>query len=294
MLKFVRNELKDEYGILKLQDKILEVMVYIDGFCQLYDIDYCLMAGSALGARRHKGFIPWDDDIDIYMTEDDYLKFREKFEISGDHVKYYLQEWGKTDWRGKHMITMAKLRMNQTEIREQAFIGWKIHQGVFVDIFILHNAPSSPISQKLQYILSEAVVLKGLSIRGYNAKGIKDFLLLTLAKLIPKKFILKHGLYQAYKYQGIDTQYVSGFMDTRSFSRALYKRETIFPTKYTQFENVRLRIPCNNDEYLRIQFGPDYMVVPDSSKRQINKHSIEWTVGNENISADFSDENRLI
>ena len=65
----MREELDDLYGIKEFQNELLKIMVDIDSFCNKYKVDYCLMAGSALGAERHKGFIPWDDDIDIYMTE---------------------------------------------------------------------------------------------------------------------------------------------------------------------------------------------------------------------------------
>ena len=75
-LQFMRSNLENEYGLLKLQDKILEIAVYIDKFCDEHGIDYCLMGGSALGAKRHGGFIPWDDDLDIFMTPDNYEKFR--------------------------------------------------------------------------------------------------------------------------------------------------------------------------------------------------------------------------
>lgn len=68
LLKYMRQELEDKYGFLEIQDKILEIMVYVDQFCEDRGIQYCLMGGSALGSKRHGGFIPWDDDLDIFMT----------------------------------------------------------------------------------------------------------------------------------------------------------------------------------------------------------------------------------
>lgn len=78
-LKYMRQNLEDKYGLLEIQDKILEIMVYVDSFCQKNRIEYCLMGGSALGSKRHGGFIPWDDDLDIFMTPDNYERFRALF-----------------------------------------------------------------------------------------------------------------------------------------------------------------------------------------------------------------------
>lgn len=289
----MRDDVKNEYGIVDLQDKILEIMVYIDEFCNFYGIDYCLMAGSALGARRHGGFIPWDDDIDIYMTEKDYNLFRKKFFAEGDKKKYYLQEWGKIDDDGCRMITIAKLRMNGTTINEKAFQDWRIHKGIFVDIFILHNCPENKFLQCKQYIWSEAAILKCLELKKYNSKNIKDKILLSLIKLFPSKWIIKKGLRSAYSYNDIDTKFVHGFIDTRNYSRAIFPKEIMFPFKYTNFEKVKLKVPSNIDEYLRIQFGNDYMTPPAYEKRQINKHIVSWKIDNKMDNVDYSDEKKL-
>lgn len=293
-MRFVRTDLADEYGILDFQDKLLEIMVYIDQFCAKYDIDYCLMAGSALGARRYSGFIPWDDDIDIYMTEEGYDKFRRYFLKYADKEKYYLQEWGSCVCRGKHMITMAKVRLNKSEIKEKAYLNWKMHQGIFVDIFVLHNCADTINAQRVQYACSEAVVLKGLEIRGYKAKNCKDRIMLLVTRLLPRKLVLKVGLSNAYKYQNKKTEYCHGFIDTRKFSRAVFPKEIMFPGKYVEFETVKLKVPANNDAYLKIQFGNDYMTPPPIEKREVNKHASGWNVSDDIIYDDFSDELKLI
>ncbi len=291
---FVRPDLKDEYGILKYQDKLLEIMVYIDRFCSEYDIDYCLMAGSALGARRHSGFIPWDDDIDIYMSENDYSKFRKLFMEHGDKEKYYLQEWGSCETKKCHMITMAKLRLNGSEIQEETYLGWKMHQGIFVDIFILHNCADFSPLRKIQYVFSEAAVLKGLEIRGYRAKCLKDRVMLFISKLMPKGLALKLGLSSAYRYRNKNTDYCHGFIDTRRFSRAVFPKNIMFPAKYVDFEKVKLKVPADNDSYLKIQFGNDYMTPPPIEKREANKHVLGWRLGSDIVYSDLSDENKLI
>ena len=294
MYKYLRSGLDDEFGILDLQEKILEVMVYIDRFCQEHSIDYCLMAGSALGACRHQGFIPWDDDMDIYMSESDYCKFRTMFELYGDKKKFYLQEWGKYCHDEQCLISMAKLRMNGTKINEKTYDGWNIHQGIFVDIFVVHNCADNLLQQKIQYIWSEALVLKGLQIRGYQAKNFKDRILLNLIKLFPTKLIKRIGLSFVYKYQNDKTAYLHGFIDTRGFSRAVFKRNIIFPTKYVKFENVQLKVPNNLEEYLKIQFGANFMEPPPKSQIKLNKHTSGWEYYSCNNNESYSDEYKLI
>ena len=271
MYKYMRDDLKDEYGLLKLQDKILEIAVYIDKFCQENNIDYCLMGGSALGAKRHGGFIPWDDDLDIFMTVENYNKFREIFNEKGDMKNFYLQEWGKQD----DMITLAKVRMNNTTYIEELFENKDIHQGIFIDIFILHIAPNNKILQYIQYFFAKYLVVNELVNRGYSrAIGWKK-ITLKVGALLPKNFLVKFSLKQVYKYSNSKTNYYCNFLGKALFKSGLYKKEWFTPTEYINFEKVKLKAPSNLELFLQKRFG-DYMKIPSIERIKWEQHAKVW------------------
>lgn len=114
-------------------------MKYIDKLCRDNGIIYYIMGGTALGAVRHKGFIPWDDDLDIFMTPDQYEKFKSAFEAD-NNKEFILQEWRTVT----EFLEYAKVRMNGTTFIEPNFKHCKnMHHGIYVDIMILHKAPLS-------------------------------------------------------------------------------------------------------------------------------------------------------
>lgn len=293
--KYMRDNLSDEYGFLQLQDKILEIAVYVDSVCKQNDIDYCLMGGSALGAKRHGGFIPWDDDLDIFMTPDAYEKFRSVFNREGDKKKYYLQEWGLTDG----MVSISKVRMNGTTYIESLLKDWDIHHGIYIDIFILHNCPDHKIQQMWQCLWAKYVIMKGLAVRGYNEK--KGFLgfALKVMRHLPDKMWVKYGLKQVYKYRNKDTGFFCNFMGRAIFKNAIYDKKFFTPTVYVPFEKVWLKVPKNLHEFLTYRFG-DYMIPPDKATVKKMQHAESWDTEKDfrdvihNTSDKFYDEFRLI
>lgn len=289
--QYMRDGLDPKYGFLELQDKILEIAVYIDKLCREYDINYCLMGGSALGAKRHGGFIPWDDDLDVFMTPGNYEKFRKVFNENGDKEKYYLQEWGLTDG----MVTISKIRLNNTSYIEESLKKWDIHHGIYVDIFILHTCPDNKLQQIHQCLWAKYVIMKGLAIRGYNRRGgFLGFALKVMSRM-PDRLWVKHGLKQVYKYRNKKTNYFCNFMGKAVFKNAIYKREYFENPEYVPFEKAELKAPEKLHEFLSERFG-DYMKPPSPERIKWEQHAESWDFDKPYFVGDgtYSDEVKLI
>lgn len=286
---------EDLWGILQLQNCILNIAYYLDAFCEKYGIEYSLMGGSALGAVRHKGFIPWDDDMDVFMTPDNYEIFRKRFHEAGDKETFYLQEWGLDEKTGR--VTLAKLRMNKSTFIEQDLKDWDIHQGVFLDIFILHTCPNSLLKRYHQYIWAKYLVAKGAANRSYNKKKGLTQLVINLLRLFPKRFLVVFALKQVYRYRALPSRYQCHFLGRAKLKTGLYLRDYFCSTKKVSFESIYLSVPFRVEEYLYDRWG-DYMKLPP--KEEINKyhHSWKWSVTESfkgyNDNNCYSDEKNLI
>ncbi len=296
-LQFMRSNLENEYGLVELQDKILEIAVYIDKFCDEHGIDYCLMGGSALGAKRHGGFIPWDDDLDIFMTPDNYEKFRREFKRSGDHEKFYLQEWGL---RKNGEVTIPKLRMNRTAYIEELTKDWDIHQGIYVDIFILHTCPDNKFLQLWQCFWAKCVVMKGLAMREYSRQtGIRRFLI-NVSKLMPEGLMVSYGLKQVYRFRNHPSKNYCNFLGKVLYKKGLYPRELFCETVKIPFETVKLRVPKGLTKFLTRRFG-DYMKIPSKERIKWEQHAWKWDCKKSyeeympvGMKHEFKDEKKLV
>lgn len=289
-LKYMRQNLDEKYGFLEIQDKILGIMVDVDKFCDEHGIEYCLMGGSALGSKRHGGFIPWDDDLDIFMTPDNYEKFRDSFNLEGDKKKYYLQEWGLTDG----MVTIAKVRLNGTSYIEDVVKDWDIHHGIYIDIFILHTCPNNRLSQLHQCFWAKYVITKGLSLREKGRHNGMRGLAIKIAKLFPERFLVRHGLRQVYKYRNRKTKYYCNFLGKAVYKKGIYKREWFDNPVYAPFETVQLKVPEKSHEFLTERFG-DYMKLPSPDRIKYEQHAESWDFNNQLlVTCDYKDEKKLI
>ena len=237
--ELMRPTVNDDWGIKELQNCILNIAQYIHEFCEDNGIKYCIMGGTALGAVRHGGFIPWDDDIDLFMTPNEYLKFRKAFNDKGDKATYYLQELGESN--GK--VVYAKLRLNHSTFIEDAVADYDIHHGVYVDIMIQHHYPNGWFQRFWMVTWQNYIELKSFTNKTYKKRGLLVYYALKLFSWLPKRFLLDYALTQVWRYKDCDCDNFFHYYIGHPLRISIYPKEIFSEYELIDFETIQLRIP---------------------------------------------------
>lgn len=259
-----------ERSVRAVQEKILETMKYIDALCREHGIVYYIMGGTALGAVRHGGFIPWDDDLDIFMTPDQYKKFKAVFEAQNS-AKFVIQEW-RTDSK---YLEYAKIRMNGTTFIEEHFKNRKdMHHGIYVDIMILHKVPENKLIQKLVYYESKFVTLYGLSQRNWRPKSKAQAVVLNSLKIMPCKLMARIAYSHIYRYDNRNKNYKYCYWITPAkFRNGLFDASFFESPIDIPFEDTVLLGSEKIKEYLAYRYG-DYMKLPSEEQQKAAVHAM--------------------
>ena len=278
-----------EPAVLERIQKIeVEMLKDFDDFCTQHQIDYFGIGGTLLGAVRHGGFIPWDDDIDIGMTREHYDKF---LQVADDAYegKYKLINY-ELDKKFPTMFT--KWHLKGTVFRDGTAMASGYSAGIAIDVFCFDKVPDD--DKKLRrntmkaWILGKLFVLRKISTPVIFVQGIKGKLMKLIARMgngvlyilhISPDFLFHQAEKAAKAYDGEETKRVLYIFDPTPYMN-LVKFTDIYPTKFMQFENINIRVPNNTQAYLKACYGDDYMTLPPEDKRH-NHPPVELDFGDE-------------
>lgn len=252
----------------KLQNLILSIAEDVKYICEKYEIDYFMVGGTHLGAIRHKGFIPWDDDFDIAMKRDNYNKFLELCHNELDSDKYFIQN---EETEINYAFSFTKIQLRNTEIIEDFSKDVDINHGIFIDIFPYDNVPDNFFCRKIHLVFNHfyknAIWIKC----GYgtfehkkkiNYKVIKS---LSFFSDVEKLKIKRYKLITKFNDKDTDKAFNSDYPNELLFN-SWFKNKKLFKFESTYFQGFE-----KYNEYLINCFG-DYMKIPPIEKRKV--HSI--------------------
>ncbi len=257
----------------QLHDVEIIILKEIDRICKEHNIRYYVGEGTLLGTIRHKGFIPWDDDVDLLMPRDDYEKFLEiapnviskDFEVQ--HSRYIKNYWSP----------FIKVRYLDNRVLKQKHIAHlTTHNGPLIDIFPLDNVPKKDsLKQKLQALTIK--FYRGMlsyklktrypkKLKGYIVKFCSYFISVPrIHKTLDKTFI---------KYNNKENPYIVNLGSYYSYKKQTVPKSWYGKPRIATFETLEVPIPKEAEKLLTSIYGDDYMELPKKEKR-ITKHHFD-------------------
>lgn len=275
----------DSETLRRVQLAQLSIAKEIKRICNDNGIEYFLDSGTLLGAVRHKGFIPWDDDMDIGMTRENYDKFIEAAK-SGLKEEYFLQTW-ETD--KNYPMPFAKIRLNGTKYVENVFEKAQMHQGIYVDVFPYDIWPDKKGRQKKLWrkrlYLQSMIMMKCHYLKFKSDKAWKYFLKAVMFTFIrflslfhSKRSLIKRYEKEARKFSALGGESVYEQTVNFKFGYWVVPSECIENSIELLFEDETFKCPQEYDKYLTEVYG-DYMTLPPEEKRAVGHNIIEVDFG---------------
>ena len=265
----------DEETLKKLQRTELEILKDFLWICEQYNLTYFSFAGTAIGALRHKGFIPWDDDIDVCLPRKDYEAFirAAKKEFPDKYTVMNAEE------NENYPLTTTRWMLKGTSFREEALKDIDCELGVFLDIYPFDNVSDDEKEYKKQawdaWFWSKILILRCIREpvilgTGFRVSAVKaacragHWFLKTFG--FSKKKIYRKCKAAMTRYNDRETGRLSYLCDTDRFWNTIDKQD-LYPLRKEPFEDVYLNFPANIEKMLS-QMHPDFMTLPPVEKRK--------------------------
>lgn len=255
---------KQENQLLKkMQSSELDILKQFINVCNKLDINYFLIGGTLIGAVRHKGFIPWDDDIDVCMLRKDYDIFLKEGQKYLDD-NYFLQTY-ETD--KNYPNCYAKIRNSKTTFLEKSVSNIYMNHGVFIDIFPLDNY------YKYNKLKAKLIQYAIYGLYGDFYKNSNSFFKRVVANIAEIMYGRKSKIILCKKLEAIYTKAnnskcdkVSNYSGAWGVQKETHFLEDFSDYKFLDFEDIKAKVPVGYDRCLRDTYG-EYMTLPPIEKR---------------------------
>lgn len=258
-----------------VQSVLLGFLKEVDRICRKHDIKYFLGGGTLLGAVRHKGFIPWDDDADVMMLREDYERFLSV--LPGELPSYITDQ--NTDPDSHFAFT--KLRLDDTVLSTEFSARFDIHNGVFLDVLAQDKTSDNKLARKLH--MKMTAQLRWLVLNKWRRTPMDannrfvSFIGDIIKAIMPLKALESMQNRMMTRYRGKQTRYLYDSMG-RNVERGAYPIEWLDEAVYVDFEDAKLPIPKKWEEYLTYLYG-DYMSMIPVSERHVSHDIVRMDLG---------------
>lgn len=269
----VRGEL-----LKKLQFVELEMLIEVDRICRKNNIKYSIMYGTLLGAVRHGGFIPWDDDCDVMFKRDEYEKFFQACKEDLDTTRFFLQDH-RTD--AEYLFGYGKLRRNNTVFKRTGQEHIKQHGGVFMDLFVYDNISDGRIARVFNK-MELSFIKNAINSRIFKetAYSYPRKLIYRLLDKIPKDELFERLDKMQKKYNAMDTELSRIYTYTVNPNVSFGYPNIFYEDLYEmEFEGHSFLATKYYKEQLVISYGPDYMKLPPKELQRSHNNATEISFG---------------
>ena len=249
----------------QVQDIQKELISEVKRICKKCNIHFGMVGGTMLGAIRHKGYIPWDDDADIGFLRTEYEKFREACETELNHEKYYMQDLRNTEG---YRWGYGKLRRKNTEFvrLNQEFMPYE--QGISIDLMPFDNVPDGWLARRVHFF--RCFVYRKLFWSEVGSRAEQNIwikLVYKIMRLIPMKLVIKRYQRLIDDSQKKKTQLVRILTFPTPKGVFGYERRWYTQLGMYQFDDMMLPGAKDFDGYLKVKYG-NYMELPPIEKRK--------------------------
>lgn len=266
----------DTQTLKKLQKVELEILKDFMDVCDRHNLRYFGIAGTCIGVLRHKGFIPWDDDIDVAIPREDFEKFLQyaQEELS---EKYIVMNGRNNE---NYPLMTTRLMMKGTKFREYALAHIDCPLGIFLDLYPFDHLSDDPKKRKKQmrkaWFFSKLLILRSipkpvLAFKGWKAKVVHGICAVVhygmVVLHISKKWLIDQCEEASTRHNDeINSEYVDFLCDTTP-DMNIYAVKDLYPLQQLDFEDIKMWFPKNMHNNLTNMYG-DYMQLPPEEKRK--------------------------